>query len=91
MSDQNGVSFSKSAAYERQYPNIPFGLTLIKGCQNFENPEGFDAHKRKLLRKMRKRETLRRITDRINDYDLFFAGFGFPCPLRGHPGGGDGL
>jgi len=84
MSNRKGISFSKSALYEQQYPGVPFGVTLIRGCQNFENPEGFDAHKRKLLRKMRKRETLRRITDRINDYDLFFAGFGFPCPLPGH-------
>ncbi len=84
MSNQKGISFSKSAVYEQQYPGVPFGVTLISGCTNFENPEGFDAHKRKLLRKMRKRETLKRITDRINDYEAFFAGFGFPCPLPGH-------
>lgn len=84
MSKQKGVSFSKSAAYEQQYPGVPFGLTLIEGCRNFENPEGFDAHKRKLLRKMRKRETLARISDRINAYDAFFKDFGFPCPLPGH-------
>jgi DNA/RNA-binding domain of Phe-tRNA-synthetase-like protein len=84
MSNQRGVSFSKSDGYEQAYPGVHFGLTLIKGCQNFENPGGFDAHKRKLLRKMRRRETLKRITDRINDYNLFFAGFGFPCPLPGH-------
>ena len=84
MSNQKGISFSKSAVYEQQYPGVPFGVTLISGCTNFENPEGFDAHKRKLLRKMRKRETLKRITDRINHYEAFFAGFGFPCPLPGH-------
>lgn len=33
---------------------------------------------------MRKRETLARITDRINAYEAFFAGFGFSCPLPGH-------
>jgi len=84
MNKQKGVTFSKSAAYEQQYPGVPFGFTLIEGCRNFENPEGFDAHKRKLLRKMRKRETLKRITDRINDYEAFFSDFGFPCPLPGH-------
>lgn len=84
MSNQKGVSFSKSAGYEQQFPGVPFGVTLIRGCMNFENPEGFDARKRKLLRKMRKRETLARITDRINAYDAFFESFGFSCPLPGH-------
>lgn len=84
MNLKEGVTFSKSTAYEQHYPEVPFGFTLIRGCENFENPEGFDAHKRKLLRKMRKRETLSRITERINAYEGFFAGFGFPCPLPGH-------
>jgi len=33
---------------------------------------------------MRKRETLARITERINAYDLFFNGFGYDCPLPKH-------
>jgi len=78
------VVFEKSEAYETRYKGVPFGLTLISGCRNFENPEGFDAHKRKLLRKMRKRSTLSEITERINAYESFFQGFGFPCPLPGH-------
>jgi hypothetical protein len=50
--------FSMSAQYQERYPGVGFGLTLITGCQNHENPPGFDQHKRKLLRKMRKRQTL---------------------------------
>ena len=78
------VSFSKSSGYEANYPEVAFGLTLISGCSNFENPEGFDQFKRKLLRKMRRRETLAQITERINTYERFFAGFGFDCPLPKH-------
>jgi DNA/RNA-binding domain of Phe-tRNA-synthetase-like protein len=76
--------FARSDAYEAQYEGVPFGLALISGCVNFENPEGFGAHKRKLLRKMRKRQTLAEITDRIDAYDRFFRDFGFSCPLPGH-------
>lgn len=78
------LSFSKSSAYEKQYPGLAFGLALITGCRNFPNPPGFDQHKRQLLRKMRRRETLKEITERIEAYDRFFKGFGFECPLPGH-------
>ncbi len=78
------IDFSKSESYEAKYPGIAFGLTLISGCTNPENPPGFDQYKRKRLRKMRKRETLAEITERIETYDRFFKGFGFPCPLTGH-------
>jgi len=81
---RNHVEFVKSESYASTYAGIPFGFTLIEGCTNFENPEGFDAHKRKLLRKMRKRSILADITERINAYDAFFGKFGFPCPLPGH-------
>ena len=84
MSEAKPVVFARSDAYDTQYEGVPFGLALISGCVNFENPEGFDAHKRKLLRKMRKRQTLAEITDRINAYDGFFREFGFTCPLPGH-------
>ncbi|MBW1782235.1 MAG: hypothetical protein JRL30_16040 [Deltaproteobacteria bacterium] len=77
-------SFSKSAAYEERYPGLAFGLTLISECRNFFNPPGFDQYKRKLLRKMRRRETLKEITERIETYDRFFQGFGFECPLPKH-------
>ena len=78
------IDFSISPAYEARYPGVGFGLTLISGCQNFPNPPGFDQHKRKLLRKMRRRETLARISERIDIYDHFFKGFGFECPLPKH-------
>lgn len=73
-----------SAAYRAGYPGVAFGLTLISGCHNPLNPPGFDQHKRKLLRKMRKRETLAQISERIEIYERFFQGFGFECPLPEH-------
>ncbi len=76
--------FSLSSAYQTKYPGVGFGLTLIGGCRNHENPEGFDQHKRKLLRKMRKRQTLAEITSRIDTYADFFQRFGFDCPLTHH-------
>ena len=78
------VRFSLSPAYEARYEGVSFGLTLISGCRNPINPTGFDQHKRKLLRKMRKRETLAEITERIDTYDRFFRGFGYECPLTKH-------
>jgi DNA/RNA-binding domain of Phe-tRNA-synthetase-like protein len=77
-------NFSLSPAYLAQYRGVPFGLTLISGCRNFANPPGFDQHKRKLLRKMRKRETLAQISERIGTYDRFFKRFRFECPLPIH-------
>jgi DNA/RNA-binding domain of Phe-tRNA-synthetase-like protein len=78
------VDFSKSSAYKERFPDVPFGLTLITGCTNHQNPPGFDQYKRKLLRKMRKRETLSGIRERIESYDRFFASFGQECPLPKH-------
>lgn len=76
--------FSMSTQYREKYPGVGFGLTLISGCQNHENPPGFDQYKRKLLRKMRKRETLAEISARIDTYAGFFQSFGFVCPLSKH-------
>jgi len=81
---EQGFRFCKSAAYVDQYPDLAFGLTLISGCRNFFNPPGFDQYKRKLLRRMRRRETLEEITTRIEAYDRFFQKFGFECPLPRH-------
>ncbi|MGD8304342.1 MAG: hypothetical protein PVI55_18155 [Desulfobacterales bacterium] len=78
------LEFAMSAKYQAAYPGVGFGLTLISGCRNHENPPGFDQHKRKLLRKMRKRQTLAEITARIETYDNFFQRFGFECPLTKH-------
>ena len=76
--------FSMTSKYRKKYPGVGFGLTLITGCQNHQNPTGFDQYKRKLLRKMRKRETLAEISARIETYAAFFQSFGFECPLTKH-------
>lgn len=76
--------FSLSPGYLARYLEVGFGLTLITGCQDSPNPPGFDQHKRRLLRKMRKRETLAQISERINIYADFFESFGYPCPLTKH-------
>lgn len=73
-----------SQDYLSEYQGISFGLTLISDCHNPENPEGFDQYKRKLLRSMRKRETLAQIKERIETYDAFFNNFGYDCPLPKH-------
>jgi DNA/RNA-binding domain of Phe-tRNA-synthetase-like protein len=77
-------TFSMSQNYVATYPDVGFGLTLISGCRDAENPAGFDHYKRKLLRTMRKRETLAQISDRIDTYAGFFQQFGFDCPLTKH-------
>ena len=77
-------AFSKSQKYLAAYPDLGFGLTLVSGCSDAENPSGFDLYKRKLLRKMRKRETLTQISKRIQTYADFFQQFGFDCPLTKH-------
>jgi DNA/RNA-binding domain of Phe-tRNA-synthetase-like protein len=78
------IEFSISTAYEVKYPGVAFGLTLISGCKPLTDSAGFDQYKRKLLRKMRKREILAEISERINTYDRFFRSFGFECPLPQH-------
>ncbi|MBN2034460.1 MAG: hypothetical protein JW836_14395 [Deltaproteobacteria bacterium] len=78
------IDFSISAAYQARYPGVAFGLTLITGCKAMAAQHGYDQYKRKLLRKMRKRDTLAEITQRINRYDEFFQSFGFECPLSKH-------
>jgi len=73
-----------SEAYKARYPGVGFGITLISGCKPVTDQQAYDHYKRKLLRKMRKRETLAEITARINTYDSFFQSFGFECPLPKH-------
>lgn len=77
-------TFSMSDKYRETYPGVGFGLSLISGCRDNSNPPGFDQYKRKALRKMRKRETLAQITERIEIYNRFFQSFGFDCPLPNH-------
>ena len=79
-----GIDFSISSAHEVKYPGVAFGLTLISGCKPLSDTAGFDQYKRKLLRKMRKRENLAEISERIQVYDLFFQSFGYDCPLPQH-------
>ena len=76
--------FTLSEKYIAQYPGVGFGLTLISGCSDVENPQELKAFKKKHLRKMRKRETLAQITRRIDTYADFFQSFGYPCPLVKH-------
>ena len=78
------IDFEISSAYEKQYPAVAFGLTLIAGCRPITDSVGFDQYRRKLLRNMRKRETLALISQRINRYDRFFQSFGYDCPLPRH-------
>ena len=78
------INFSISAEYEAKYPGVAFGLTLIEECAPLTDSVAFDQHKRKLLRKMRKRETLAQISQRIGTYDRFFQSFGYECPLPHH-------
>lgn len=73
-----------TSKYRHKYPGVGFGLARITGCQNHQNPPGFDPYKRQLLRKMRKRETLAEIHARIDTYADFFQSFGFECPLTKH-------
>jgi len=75
---------SISRAYRELYPGVSFGLTLVSGCRNSLNPPGFDRQKRKLLRRMRKRENLAQISERIGIYEQFFARFDHVCPLTKH-------
>jgi DNA/RNA-binding domain of Phe-tRNA-synthetase-like protein len=76
--------FKMTEKYLAKYPGVGFGLTLVSGCRDHPNPDGFDQYKRKLLRKMRKRETLAQITERIIAYADFFQSFGYECPLTRH-------
>lgn len=78
------IDLAISPAYQALYPGLAFGVTLISGCKPLAEPEAFEQYKRKLLRKMRKRETLSDITQRIETYARFFQGFGFDCPLTKH-------
>jgi DNA/RNA-binding domain of Phe-tRNA-synthetase-like protein len=78
------LPFSISEAYLDLYPGLAFGMALISGCQNPLNPPGFDEYRRKHLRLMRKKETLARISGRIEAYERFFRSFGYECPLPKH-------
>jgi DNA/RNA-binding domain of Phe-tRNA-synthetase-like protein len=76
--------FEISSSYQDTYPDVGFGFTLIADCRDALNPPEFTPYKRKHLRRMRKRETLSQITQRIDIYAAFFQSFGYECPLVKH-------
>lgn len=78
------IDFSISSAYQNTYPGVAFGLTLIANCIPLTDNVGFEQYKRKLLRNMRRRETLAQVSLRIATYEAFFQGFGYECPLPQH-------
>ncbi len=75
--------FSLSERYQEIYLGVGFGLTLISSCREAASPEGFAPYKKKYLRKMRKRETLAQITERIRIYDTFFSSSAIPVRSPG--------
>jgi DNA/RNA-binding domain of Phe-tRNA-synthetase-like protein len=78
------IDFSISQAYQATYAGVAFGLTLIANCKPLTDIAGFEQYKRKLLRNMRRRETLSLISLRIATYEAFFQSFGYECPLPQH-------
>jgi len=84
MHTASWIDFSISSAYQHTYPGVAFGLTLITDCTPLTDSSAFEQYKRTLLRKMRKRERLAAISERIAIYNQFFQSFGFECPLCTH-------
>jgi len=78
------VSLSITDAYRLRFPTLSFGIGTIQDCTYFEKSDSFKLYKRELLRKMRRRTNLVQTEERINLYDQFFKGWGYPCPLPGH-------
>jgi hypothetical protein len=82
----SAVRFLNWRSFTRGFRVQGFGLTLITGCRDAPHPPGIDPYKRKLLRKMRKRETLAQITERIETYvrvraqteDVLFYAYAVP-------------
>ncbi|MEW6264889.1 MAG: phenylalanine--tRNA ligase beta subunit-related protein [Thermodesulfobacteriota bacterium] len=78
------VNLNLSPQYLECYPGTAFGLVLVTGVKPALNPSGFDQYKRQLLRRMRKKDRLAGIQERVSVYDRFFSGFGQTCPLPKH-------
>jgi len=81
---QREVSLTITDAYRRRFRELPFGIGTIQDCTYFEKSESFKLYKRDLLRKMRRKDNLAQIEERIHCYDQFFQEWGYPCPLPGH-------
>jgi DNA/RNA-binding domain of Phe-tRNA-synthetase-like protein len=78
------VSLTITDAYRQRFPDLCFGIGTVLDCAYFEKSEPFKLYKRELLRKMRRRDTLAQIEERVNLYDPFFKEWGYPCPLPNH-------
>lgn len=78
------INFSITNSYFKKYPDVPFGLTLISDCKPLQDNLEFEKYKRTFLRKMRRRERLASISQRIDIYNKFFQSFGYQCPLVQH-------
>ena len=63
---QRDVSLTITDAYCRRFPELRFGIGTIQDCTYFEKSESFKRYKRDLLRKMRRRDNLIKIEERIN-------------------------
>ena len=81
---QRELSLIITDAYRQRFPQLCFGIGTIQGCTYFEKNEPFKLYKRDLLRKMRRRDHLVQIKERIDLYDRFFHEWGYPCPLPNH-------
>jgi DNA/RNA-binding domain of Phe-tRNA-synthetase-like protein len=81
---QQGVSLTITDAYRQRFPGLCFGIGTVLDCVYFEKSEPFKLFKRELLRKMRRRDNLAQIEERVNLYDRFFKEWGYPCPLPIH-------
>lgn len=78
------INFSITDSYFKKYPGVPFGLALISDCKPLQDNLEFEKYKRTFLRKMRRRERLANISQRIDIYNKFFQNFGYQCPLVQH-------
>ena len=78
------VSLTITDAYSRRFPELSFGIGTIQNCTYFEKDEPFKLYKRDLLRKLRRKDNLIKIEERIGLYDQFFKDWGYPCPLPNH-------
>ena len=81
---QHEISLTVTDAYRQRFPDLCFGIGTVLDCAYLEKSEPFKLYKRDLLRKMRRRENLAQIEERVNLYDQFFKEWGYPCPLPHH-------
>ena len=78
------ISLTITDVYSRRLPELSFGIGTIQDCTYYEKDEPFKLYKRDLLRKLRRKDNLIKIEERIGLYDQFFKDWGYPCPLPNH-------